>query len=221
MPKESRAAARHDPPVSRSRLLVGAALMSVTAVSPAAVPERLSAQVDGSAALGAIEGRVRDDEGAAIFAARVELRASGQPLRARETDRLGFFMIEGLPVGTYELRAFRFGYGEALQTVVVAAGTPSEVVVTLPRQAVELEAISVEAERSRERIRFEEVGGATVRELAMADLKRVPGIAESIPRPDDLIRNGVLGAQEGVFSVENQAADGDHQNIGNRTTEHG
>ena len=43
-----------------------------------------------------------------------------------------------------------------------------------------LEGIEVEAESSRDRIRFEELGGATVRELDLDEIRVVPGVANRI-----------------------------------------
>ena len=47
--------------------------------------------------------------------------------------------------------------------------------------AVPVEGIVVEAERSRERIRFEEDAGVTTRELAISEIKGIPGLVEADP----------------------------------------
>jgi hypothetical protein len=72
----------------------------------------------------------------------------------------------------------------------------AEVDVSLPRRAIEVEGISVEAERSRERVRFEEIGGATVRELNLADLKQVPGVAEADPLRAVEVLPGVVSTSD-------------------------
>ncbi|NJD18302.1 MAG: carboxypeptidase regulatory-like domain-containing protein, partial [Gemmatimonadetes bacterium] len=156
---------------SHTRRLLGLAALMACALAPAP----LGAQA------GAVEGRVRDDEGSAAYGAQVRLMRGGTQVRASETDRLGFFRMAGVPAGDYTLVASGYGYAEAEQAVRVAPAQVVEVDLVLARRAVELQGITVGAERSRERIRFEEVGGATVRELELVELKRVPGLAEADP----------------------------------------
>jgi hypothetical protein len=148
------------------------------------------------AQVGAVEGRIRDDEGSAVFRASVDLIADSVVVRVAESDRLGFFRIEGIPYGAYKLRARGLGYEGLEQDIVLAAAEPVEVELLLVRRAIELEGVSVEADRSRERIRFEEVGGATVRELDLVDLKAVPGIAEADPIRAVAVLPGVVSTSD-------------------------
>ena len=53
---------------------------------------------------GALEGRVRDDEGSVIRGAVVELLRAEERLRAVETDDLGFFRLSRLMPGPAEVR---------------------------------------------------------------------------------------------------------------------
>ena len=172
------------------RLLAGAALameLSVGAgVGLVAFPTGACAQARAAASAvrrtaGSVQGRIREDEGAAIYAATVEVLDAGAVLAATETDRLGFFRLDGLAAGSYMLRVERLGYAARQRPIAVRAGVVLEVEFTLSRQAVELEGIAVRAQRSRERIRFEDVGGATIREMSLAQLKSVPGVAEADP----------------------------------------
>lgn len=144
----------------------------------------------------AVEGRVRDDEGAAVFGALVEIRSADGRVAAAETDRLGFFRMGAVPPGTYTLRGSGFGYAESVQPLVVRPGRTEEVALTLPRRAVALEGIQVEAERSRERVRFEEIGGATIRELDLEELKNVPGVAEPDPLRAVEVLPGVISTSD-------------------------
>ena len=128
-----------------------------------------------------MEGRVRDDEGSAVAGATAELLRADSVVRAADSDALGFFRIAPVPAGAYVLRVSGLGYADAQLEVVVRPGATTVVEPVLPRAALPVEGISVQAERSRERVRFEEIGGATVRELALADLQRVPGVAEVDP----------------------------------------
>jgi hypothetical protein len=145
---------------------------------------------------GAVEGRVRDDEGSAVFGASIELLQAGTLVRAVDSDRLGFFRLAPVPPGAYTVRAGGLGYASLEESVAVGPGETVEVRLELARQAIEVEGISVEAERSRERIRFEEIGGATVRELDMVDLKTVPGIAEADPIRAVAVLPGVVSTSD-------------------------
>jgi len=132
---------------------------------------------DLRAQTGAVSGRVRDDEGSAVFGATVELQRAGVTQLATSTDRLGFFGFPTVGPGAWDLIAGGLGYQEVLRSFTVVAGEPVELDLRLVRRAIEVEGVSVDAERSRERIRFEDIGGATVREINLDDLRRVPGVA--------------------------------------------
>jgi len=130
---------------------------------------------------GTVQGRVRDQVGAAVFGATVGLHREGRRVRAADTDRLGSFRISEVLPGTYVLRVQALGYLQHTGELTVGLAETVELDMRLERNALELEGISVEAERSRRRIRFEEIGGATVRELDLEELRLIPGIAEPDP----------------------------------------
>ena len=134
-----------------------------------------------AAQAGIVQGLIRDTEGAAVYAATITLSRGDALLGAADSDRLGSFRISAVMPGPYTLRVQALGYAEHAEDVVVGLSAVVEVEVRLQRSALELEGISVEAERARDRIRFEEVGGATIRELDLADLRNVPGVAEPDP----------------------------------------
>ena len=148
------------------------------------------------AQVGEVQGRVRDDEGSAVNGAQVRLTRAGMPMRLVATDRLGFFRMAAVLPGVYTLGFGGLGYAEVSQPLTVRPGEVVEVELTLPRRAVELQGITVDAERSRERVRFEEIGGATVRELDLADLKQVPGIAEADPLRAVEVLPGVVSTSD-------------------------
>ena len=130
---------------------------------------------------GTVQGRVRDDEGAAVFRASVVLLRSGTPVVASDTDRLGSFRIFEVAPGPYTVRVQGLGYAEYSEEIVISPTETMELDLRLQRSAIQIEGISVEAERSRERARFEQVGGATVRELNLDEVRIVPGLAEPDP----------------------------------------
>ena len=128
-----------------------------------------------------VQGRVRDTDGAAIYAATVSLYRGETRVYGADSDRLGSFRISEVRPGPYELRVQALGYAEHAESIEVGLAETVELDLRLEASALLLEGISVQAERSRERIRFEEVGGATVRELEQQDLRLVPGVAEPDP----------------------------------------
>lgn len=149
-----------------------------------------------AAQAGAVEGRVRDDEGAAVFGATVRLIRAGELTAIADTDRLGFYRIGPVAAGAYLIRISGFGYAEAEREVTVGAARGARVDVALERRAIEVEGISVEARRSRERIRFEEIGGITRRELSPEVLRRVPGVAEPDPLRAVEVLPGVVSTSD-------------------------
>lgn len=133
------------------------------------------------AQLGTVQGRVREVEGSAVFGATVSLFRGGTRAFVTDTDRLGSFRITDVTPGLWEVRVAALGYAEHLEAVELGLAGTVEVDIRLERSALVLEGIDVEAERSRERIRFEELGGATVRELDAEDVRGVPGVGEPDP----------------------------------------
>lgn len=160
------------------------------------------------AQVGTVQGRVRDDEGSAVYGATVRL-VSATGIAAADTDRLGSFRLASVPAGTYDLRVQALGYAEYIVEITVAGGQTSEYDLRLERQAIEVEGISIEAVRSRERIRFEEIGGATVREISLSDLKQLPGVAEPDPIRAVQVLPGVVSTSDfsSSFHVRGGSAD--------------
>lgn len=156
----------------------------------------LLAPVPAAAQAGVVQGRVRDDEGSAVFGATVTLTQAGTVIRAEQTDRLGYFRLSAVPPGAFTLAAGGLGYEESTRSVRVAPGETVDVELALTRRALELEGITVGAERSRERVRFEEVGGATIREMNLADLRQVPGVAEADPLRAVEVLPGVVSTSD-------------------------
>jgi hypothetical protein len=136
-----------------------------------------------SAQVGTVQGRVHDADGAALVGAAVTLESAGADGTARAvgTNQLGLFRFSSVPPGSYVVTVAALGFAERVETLTLGAGETVDLDLTLSSRAIELEGISVEAERSRERIRFEEIAGATVREMDLADLQSVPGIGETDP----------------------------------------
>ena len=161
------------------------------------------------AQLGTVQGRVRDDEGSAVYGATVRLLTGATTIGAADTDRLGSFRLASVPAGTYQLLVQALGYAERSEVVALVAGQTLEYEFRLVRQAIELEGISVEAERSRERIRFEQLGGTTVREINLSDLEQLPGVVEADPVRAVEVLPGVVSTSDfsASFHVRGGSAD--------------
>ena len=147
-------------------LLVGIFLLSL---------ESLAAQ-DGT-----VQGRVRDDEGAAVYQATVALLRDGTAVASSDTDRLGLFRILEVAPGSYTVRVQGLGYTEYSEEIVLGPTETVDLDLRLQRSALRIEGISVEAERSRARARLEQVGGATIRDLDLDAVRMVPALAEPDP----------------------------------------
>jgi Ca-activated chloride channel homolog len=77
-----------------------------------------------TAVTGTITGTVSDQAGVAVAGATVELLASQRVQRTTTTDRQGAFRFEGVPAGTYEVRA-RFAGFTALTASVSVTDKPA------------------------------------------------------------------------------------------------
>lgn len=185
-------------------LLRGGVLLAGIFVLPPSAP--LAGQ-DGT-----VQGRVRDDEGAAVYMARVTLVRSGTPGVASDTDRLGLFRFLGVAPGPYTVHVQGLGYADHSEEIVVGPAGTVELELPLQRSALELEGISVEAQRSRAIVRFEQVGGATVRDLDLGDVRAIPGLAEPDPIRALEVLPGVVSTSD--FSAAFHVRGGSHdQNL--------
>jgi len=156
-----------------------------------------------------LQGRVRDGEGAAVYGGTVLLDVGDRSMGAADTDRLGSFRITELAAGTYRMSVLALGYARLEQTITLTDGQTLELDLRVERQAIEVEGISVEAERSRERVRFEELPGVTVREIAAEDIRMIPGVAEPDPVRAVEVLPGVVSTSDfsASFNVRGGSAD--------------
>ena len=159
--------------VAVKALLRGGVLLADIFLLPTAGP--LAAQN------GTVQGRVRDDEGTAVYRAAVMLLRGETPVVVVDTDRLGLFRISEVAPGPYTARVQGLGYAESSEEIVVGRTETVELDLRLQRSAIRLGGISAETERSRARARFDQVGGVTIRELSLADVRTVPGLGEPDP----------------------------------------
>ena len=130
-----------------------------------------------------LNGRVRSELAVPVAGAtaRLTLTADSTVRSVTGTDALGFFAFRDLMSGRYRLTIGRIGYRLHEQEIEVAPEAELQLEIALAEQAVELDAVVVEARRSRQRARFEQSAGLTVQELSAAQLRSIPGVAEPDP----------------------------------------
>ena len=165
-----------------------------------------------TAQTGGVEGRAFDEDGPPVFAANILLARPATPdeiERIAETDRFGYYRIESLAPGEYLLRAQRIGYGEVARAIEIVADRRIEVDLTLVASPIVLEGVSISTAETRERSRFLETAGVTVREISQAELRLVPGLAEADPIRAVEVLPGVVSTSDftASFNVRGGSAD--------------
>jgi hypothetical protein len=160
---------------------------------------------------GAIQGRIRDGSGVPVTVVLVRLFPLGSetPVRGAESNDLGFYRLEPVPPGDYLLELSRLGFETKVREVRVLPGERLQEDFALRFAAVAVEGIYVEAERSRERIRFEEQAGLTVRELSGREIRAIPGLVEADPLRAVDVLPGVVTVSDfsSAFNVRGGSAD--------------
>ncbi len=158
-----------------------------------------------------VRGRVWSDEGVPIRGAAVRIFpvADSAQLRVTGTDALGFFSFRDVRPGTYVVTMSVIGYQPYRSRVTVGAAEPTELEIRVPPDAIELAGVSVEAERSRTRARFEESAGATVQEISRGVMKALPGLVETDPIRVVELLPGVTTVSDfsAAFNVRGGSAD--------------
>lgn len=161
---------------------------------------------------GGVEGRVASEDGPLLRGVVVEFRFEGSdsPLRTTETDETGYYRVDRLPPGAYQIRFLRLGFASVERSVEVEAGSDrSRLDIDLAVAAIQVEGVVVDGERSRRRARFEEGAGITVRELSAEQIRGVPGFAEADPLRALEILPGVVSPTDfsASFNVRGGSAD--------------
>lgn len=160
---------------------------------------------------GGVDGRVRDADGRPLRAVTVvALPLEGEtPIRTVESDQTGYFRLQPLPPGATRLRFVRLGYQAVEVEVEVPEDGRIRVDVEMDRGAIGLEALEVTGERSRTRVRFEDDAGITSREISGAQIRLLPGLAESDPVRAVEILPGVIAPTDfsAAFHVRGGSSD--------------
>ncbi len=128
---------------------------------------------------GDIAGSVVDGKtGEALLSVNVQIVEA--PTFGTTSDALGHFVIKGVPVGTYSVRATIIGYeGSILTNVVISTGRSTKITFKLFEQAVELGGVTVQANYFS---RNNEVSPLSMNSYDRAEVKRQPGSAMDVQR---------------------------------------
>jgi len=192
----------------RSRSLA-LALLTLSALAGQAV-----GQAAGQAAAqdASLQGRVRDNQGAAIDRALVLVRAAPEadPFRTTQTDELGFYRLERLPAGEVNVVVQRLGFAVFQETVTVSNGATVTLDIDLEVQAIEVEGLTVSSiAREREEVAFDEQAGRTVRTIDAQQLRSLPGFIEADPLRAAESLPGVITTSDfsAAFNVRGGSAD--------------
>ncbi len=158
-----------------------------------------------------VAGRVWSAEGTPLEDVTVELVsvADSAVLGVAHTGELGYFAFRDVAPGAYAVLLALIGYESAGQDVAVAAGERAEIEVVLAIQPIALAGVTVDAERSRVRTRFEETAGTTVQDIDRRSIKSVPTVAESDPLRAVEVLPGVTTVSDisSAFNVRGGSAD--------------
>ena len=171
----------------------------------------LSAQDNQQRLSGKIVGHVKNySTKEAVISATVVIQ--GTTIGAA-TDIDGNFVISGVPIGTYNVRASGLGFQPMVKTdVVVSVGKPADVHFELMESTVELEGVTVTTEYFQKSpdapISVQVLGAEEIRRLpgGLEDVLRavsiLPGVAQVENGRNDLIVRG--GApSENLFVIDN------------------
>lgn len=110
----------------------------------------------------------------------VNIQVVALPNLGAMTDASGNFMIRGIPVGTYSVKATIIGYEASILTnVVVSTGRSTKIAFKLAEQAVELGGVTVKANYFE---RNNQVSPLSINSYDRADVKRQPGSAMDVQR---------------------------------------
>jgi TonB-dependent receptor-like protein/carboxypeptidase family protein len=165
----------------------------------------LAARTQGQSVL---EGRVLTRGDSALASVYIEGHLGTRDELAFRllTDARGGFR-QRVVAGSYRLRVSHIGFAAATVEVVVQGDSTTHVSIVLEERALELRPITVAAERAR--AEFETNAGQTSHELAHAELKLIPGLAETDVLRAIEVLPGVVSTSDfsSAFNVRGGSAD--------------
>lgn len=147
-------------------------------------------------ATSAVRGYVRRADGTAVGEAQIAARnIDNNALRGTVTNASGFYYMGGLRPGRYEITVRRVGFAPQTRTVQLQIGQTVDLNLAISETAVQLTAVTVQAEAGGTTARTSEVGSNLSREQIqnlpnfernVLDLaKLVPGVTATAPNSQD------------------------------------
>lgn len=128
------------------------------------------AQSGGSSGQAVVRGFIADAEsGEALLGATVVLAGDGD-LLGNATNRDGYFLIDEVPPGRYELRATFIGYKAELDTLVLAVDEIRTIRIALKPDLTLLEEVVVQEDRFQNSGQIE----AGLQRVTPAEIRRIP-----------------------------------------------
>ena len=127
---------------------------------------------------GSLVGRLLADDGHPVPGASVLLRpaGAGRSPRYATSDESGAFRFGFVPVGTYQLAAYRIGFrSTVVDPVIIREGAPQALTIRMAQVAFGLDSVVVSAPEARIDRNETEFG----RRLGPRELAELP-----LPRPD-------------------------------------
>src|SRR5262249_25899050 len=97
------------------------------------LPFALAASLAHAQGFGSVRGTIKDPTGSVVPEATVTLKATGSGwTQTLQTDILGTFMINAIPIGEYMLSVEREGFKKATEVVMITIVAAPSIEVTLP-----------------------------------------------------------------------------------------
>ena len=110
----------------------------------------------------------------------VNVQVVEQPSFGAVTNESGNFNVNGIPVGTYSLKATIIGYENIILTnIVVSTGRSTKVVIKLSEQAIAVSGVTVQANYFN---RSNQLAPLSVNNYDRAEVKRQPGSVMDVQR---------------------------------------
>lgn len=91
----------------------------------------LSAGMALASTFGSMQGKVTDTSGQPVAGVKISLAGEGNVT----TDKSGFYSLDGIDPGTYQVEATKKGYQKFSLTVTITQDIPQEMDLTLNPQA--------------------------------------------------------------------------------------
>ena len=155
-----------------------------------------------------VRGYVRGTGGADVAGASVSARNTENGLtRSATTNGDGFYLLPGLPPGTYQLTARMMGQGEQVRTIQLLIGQTVDVNFSLSAQPVQLAGITAVAEAVGETRTSEVATNVTRQQVENLPTPDRNFLGLAVLAPGTQLQGDSLGGTRRTFTAGAQGAD--------------